>query len=116
MQRTRLVAAGLVAFLSAAGCATVVEGRYTKIGEADRSGDLKTERGARLPVAFSIQPADVAAKYGRLCKPKQSCTYFVDDKNYYLVADYGQVPSRGSIAQAACPVVNGANGTLLKIC
>jgi hypothetical protein len=64
-----------------------------------------------------VSPEEVAVKYGKLCKPKQRCSYFADDRNYYLVADYGTADAKaGSIPQVACPVVSGANGSLLKIC
>ena len=100
-----------------AGCATIVDGRFTKVGEHDRKGNFKLERGWDQPKGFAITPEEVAMKYGKLCKPKNSCAYFADDRNYYLVADYGQPEAkRGNIAQIACPVVSGANGSLLKIC
>ena len=105
----------MVPFL--ASCAAVMEGRFAKVGEHDRQGNFKLERGWDKPAGFSLTPEEVAVKYGKLCKPKRHCTYFADDKNYYLVADYGRPEAKsGSIAQVACPVVSGANGSLLKIC
>lgn len=101
----------------AAGCTTMVDGRYAKVGEHDRRGNFKQERGWDKPAAFTLTPEEVAVKYGKLCKPKQRCSYFADGKNYYLVADYGTADAKsGSIPQVACPVVSGANGSLLKIC
>jgi hypothetical protein len=100
-----------------AACGTIVDGRYAKVGEHDRRGNFKLERGWDKPAAFTLTPEEVAVKYGKLCKPKQACTYFADEKNYYLVADYGRPEAKsGSIPQIACPVVSGANGSLLKIC
>jgi hypothetical protein len=99
------------------GFSTIVDGRYAKVGEHDRKGNFKLERGWTKPAGFGITPEEVAMKYGKLCKPKQACVYFADEKNYYLVADYGRPEAKsGSIPQVACPVVNGANGSLLKIC
>lgn len=89
----------------------------TKVGEHDTRGNFKAERGWSKPDKFVLTPQEVAVKYGRLCKPKKVCSYFADDKNYYLVADYGRSEGKpGSIAQIACPVVSGTNGSLLKIC
>jgi hypothetical protein len=100
-----------------AACTTMFDGGYAKVGEHDRRGNFKVERGWDKPEGFSLTPEEVAVKYGKLCKPKQSCTYFADEKNYYLVADYGRPEGKsGSIPQIACPVVSGANGSLLKIC
>jgi hypothetical protein len=109
------VLAALLALL--AGCTTLVDGRYAKVGEHDRRGNFKLERGWEKPAGFALTPEEVAVKYGKLCKPKHSCSYFADEKNYYLVADHGRPEGKsGSIAQVACPVVSGANGSLLKIC
>lgn len=103
--------------LLVAGCAMIVDGGFTKVGEHDRRGNFRLERGWTPPADFKITPTEVAVKYGRLCKPKQVCSYFADDRNYYLVADYGRPEGKkGNIAQIACPVVSGANGSLLKIC
>jgi hypothetical protein len=103
--------------LLVAGCTTMVDGRYAKVGEHDRRGNFKVERGWDKPDAFKLTPEEVAVKYGKLCKPKQTCSYFADEKNYYLVADYGRPEAKsGSIPQIACPVVSGSNGSLLRIC
>jgi hypothetical protein len=100
-----------------AACTTMVDGGFAKVGEHDRRGNFKLERGWEKPAGFALTPEEVAVKYGKLCKPKQSCSYFSDGKNYYLVADYGRPEGKsGPIAQIACPVVSGANGSLLKIC
>ena len=106
----------LLPFL-AGGCASLVDGRYAKVGEHDRRGNFKLERGWDQPKSFKLSPEEVAVKYGKLCKPKNSCSYFADDKNYYLVADYGRPEAKsGSIGAIACPVVSGASDTLVKIC
>jgi hypothetical protein len=107
----------LVLPLLATGCTTIVDGRYAKVGEHDRRGNFKAETSWDAPSAFTLTPEEVAVKYGKLCKPKHTCSYFADDRNYYLVADYGRPEAKsGSIAQIACPVVSGVNGSLLKIC
>ena len=112
-----LLRLSVLPLLLAAGCTTLVDGRYAKVGEHDRRGNFKLERGWEKPDTFKIGPEEVAVKYGKLCKPKQTCSYFADDKNYYLVADYGRPEAKsGSIPHIACPVVSGANGSLLKIC
>lgn len=89
---------------------------YAKIGEHDREGNFDLVDGYRKPAGFKLTPEEVAMKYGKLCKPKQACTYFMDDKNYYLVADYSPELPNDRIPHIACPVVSGINGTLLKIC
>jgi hypothetical protein len=100
-----------------ASCAAIMEGGYAKVGEHDRQGNFKLASGWDKPAGFTLTPEEVAVKYGKLCKPKRTCTYFADGKNYYLVADYGRAEGKsGSIPQIACPVVSGSNGSLLKIC
>ncbi len=107
----------VAAVLFVAGCGTIIDGRYAKVGEHDRRGNFKVERGWDKPDAFALTPEEVAVKYGKLCKPKHTCSYFADDKNYYLVADYGRPEGKsGSIPNVAGPVVSGSNGSLLKIC
>lgn len=114
--RKAAVLFALLSFLLGS-CASVVEGRFAKVGEHDRQGTFRPERGWDRPKSFTIAPEEVAVRYGKLCKPKTVCAYFADDRNYYLVADYGRPEAkRGSIGQVACPVVSGANGSLLKIC
>jgi hypothetical protein len=114
-RRTLFLPAALLPLL-VAGCATMVDG-LAKVGEHDTRGNFRLERGWSQPADFKITPTEVAVKYGRLCKPKKICSYYADDKNYYLVADYGRPEGKsGRIAQIACPVVSGTNGSLLKIC
>jgi predicted small secreted protein len=106
-----------------AGCAaqTYEGGRFAQAGQAsvapDRSISFKREAGFKQPQNFRLSPEDVAAKFGHLCKAKKGCAYFADSRAYYLVADYGQPEAKsGSISQVACPVVDAASGSLLRIC
>jgi hypothetical protein len=105
-----------------AGCAThTYEGRFSEAGKAvyapDRSFAFQRNADFKAPEKFSLSPEGVAAKFGHLCKAKQACTYFADSRAYYLVADYGQPAAKsGSISQIACPIVDGASGSLLRIC
>jgi hypothetical protein len=106
-----------------AGCAgqTYEGGRFSEAGKAvyaaDHSFSFQRNAGFKAPEKFSLTPEGVAAKFGHLCKAKQACTYFADSRAYYLVADYGQPAAKsGSISQIACPIVDGASGSLLRIC
>jgi hypothetical protein len=89
---------------------------YAKVGEHDREGNFDLLADYQKPADFKLTPEEVAMKYGKLCKAKQACTYFMDDQNYYLVADYSPELPNDRIPQIACPVVSGTSGTLLKIC
>ena len=109
------------AALLAACAGQTYEGRFAEAGRAsvaaDRSITFQRSRGFEQPKAFTLAPEAVAAKFGHLCKAKRSCTYFADSRAYYLVADYGEPEAKsGGISQIACPVVDGASGSLLKIC
>jgi len=120
MQATKHAALALALLLG--GCAgQTYEGRFSEAGRAtvnpDRTMSFKTSRDFKQPAAFSLSPEAVAAKFGHLCKAKQACTYFADGRAYYLVADYGLPGAKpGGISQIACPVVDGASGSLLRIC
>lgn len=110
------------AFFALAGCAgQVYEGRYTEAGRAtvnpDRSFTFKRSSYFAQPSGFTVSPEAVAEKFGRLCKAKQACVYFADQRAYYLVPDYGLPGARaGGISQTACPIVDGISGSLLRIC
>ena len=118
--KEKLLQACLAAAL--AGCATTYEGgRFSQAGQmsvgADRALSFKRDPGFKQPASFKLTPEGVAAKFGHLCKAKQSCTYFADSRAYYLVADYGRPEAKsGAVSQIACPVVDAASGSLLKIC
>jgi len=113
----------ITAVAAIAGCAapTYEGGRFTQVGEAtvapDRSVSFKRSAEFKQPANFRLGPDEVAAKFGHLCKAKKACAYFADARAYYLVADYGQPEAKsGAISQIACPIVDGASGSLLRIC
>ncbi|MGE5638952.1 MAG: hypothetical protein ACM30H_02580 [Clostridia bacterium] len=118
--KARLLAVALLAVL--AGCAgQTYEGRFAEAGRAtvnpDRSATFKRSSYYKQPAAFTVTPEAVAEKFGHLCKAKQACVYFADQRAYYLVPDYGLPGARpGGISQTACPIVDGVSGSLLRIC
>jgi hypothetical protein len=116
-----LLAIGMAAMLAGCAAQTYEGGRFAQAGQAtlgpDRVVGFKRDAAFKQPSNFTVSPEDVAAKFGHLCKAKKGCAYFADSRAYYLVADYGQPEAKnGSISQIACPVVDGASGSLLKIC
>ncbi len=97
------------------------DGRFSLAGEAllaqDRSAAFTRNPQFKQPASIALAPEAVAEKFGHLCKAKKSCFYFADGRAYYVVADYGEPGAKsGSISQIACPVIDGASGTLLRIC
>ncbi len=65
------------------------------------------------PPYFVLSPLEVFSSYGHLCHAKYSCTYFANDKAYYLLPDYGVVPSL-SVPTHANAIIDGRTGKLLK--
>lgn len=65
------------------------------------------------PAYFTLTPSDVIATYGDRCRATYNCTYFADNEAYYLLQNYGVVPSF-SISTHAVVIVDGRTGKLLK--
>jgi hypothetical protein len=65
------------------------------------------------PAHFSVSPQEVVSQFGHLCRANYNCTYFADDTAYYLLQNYGVVPSL-SISSHAVAIVDGRTGKLLK--
>ncbi|MBV8031340.1 MAG: hypothetical protein JO035_07515 [Betaproteobacteria bacterium] len=122
MSLLRIAASTAFSLLLAACAGQSFEGgRFSRAGESHVAPDgalaFQRDRDFKAPASFRLSPDDVAAKFGRLCRARQSCTYFADSRAYYVVADYGQPGAKsGGISQIACPVVDGASGSLLRIC
>jgi hypothetical protein len=112
----------ILAAATLVGCASTFDGwRFTKVGgvvfkDAARSEPFKRDPEFKMAGNLKVSPEDVAKQHGRLCGGRYYCSYFTDGRNYYLIADHGILPFQGSIAEVACPIVNGESGELLKRC
>jgi hypothetical protein len=109
---------GLGAFAAAivlSGCFTPIDhSNYRRVGSVSWTDHkFVSSPDYEIPADFKISPEKVFSTYGDLCKGHYNCTYFADNNAYYLLPDYGVVPSI-SIARHAVAIVDGRSGGLLK--
>lgn len=112
--RNLLAAMGVLALL--AGCVTPIDiSRYQKAGIARMHGNraFVPDPAFSQPAHFSISPREVASSFGHLCQADYNCTYFADEDAYYLLQNFGAVPSL-SVRSHAVAIVDGRTGKLLK--
>lgn len=112
--RKLLASIGVLALLSA--CVTPIDiSRYQKAGIAQMQGNraFVPDPAFSQPAHFSISPREVAASFGHLCQANYNCTYFADEDAYYLLQNFGAVPSL-SVRSHAVAIVDGRTGKLLK--
>jgi hypothetical protein len=101
--------------LGIGGCVTSLDASsYARVGQVH----YPTERFVRnpaftLPAGFSVTPDDVVARHGHLCRGRYNCTYFADGQAYYILQDYGVVPSL-FVQSHAIAIVDGRTGALRK--
>jgi hypothetical protein len=110
------------ALLLLAASSVVLSGCTTPLGLSNyqRVGAVGFPAGRFLPnpdysppTHFSISTKEVVSTFGHLCRANYNCTYFADDSAYYLLQNYGVVPSL-SIPTHAVAIVDGRTGKLLK--
>jgi hypothetical protein len=65
------------------------------------------------PEDFTITASEVAARYGHLCRAHYNCTILANYDAYYMLPDYGVVPSL-SVPSHAVAVIDGRTGRLVK--
>ena len=112
--RKLLAAVSMLALLSA--CIAPIDiSHYQKAGTAQMRGSRAfiPDPAFSQPAHFSISPREVAASFGHLCQANYNCTYFADDDAYYLLQNFGAVPSL-SVRSHAVAIVDGRTGKLLK--
>jgi hypothetical protein len=113
-----ICAIGAVALL--AGCVTPPGiSNYQRVGRDSLANPNKRafifDRDFEQPAHFRIPPGEVAAWFGPLCHPlaHYNCTYFADQDAYYILPDYGTVPS-WSVPSHAVVIIDGRTGQVLK--
>ena len=97
------------------GCTTPLGlSHYQKVGAVSfPAGRFLPDHDYSPPPDFSVLPMEVVSKFGHLCRANYNCSYFADDTAYYLLPNYGVVPSL-SIPDHAAVIVDGRTGKLLK--
>ena len=82
-------------------------------GVASSAGRFVRDPAFTMPRYFIFTPEQLFEKYGELCRANYNCIYFADDRAYYLLPNYGVVPS-SSIRGHAVAIVDGRSGELLE--
>ncbi len=99
------------------GCTTPVGiSNYQSVGSASLPNwRFVPNTDYRPPAHFKISPSEVVATHGSVCREHAhyNCTYFVNDGAYFLLPDYGVVPSL-AVSRHAVVIVDGRTGKLLK--
>jgi hypothetical protein len=105
----------LITVIAALGCTTPVGiSSYQKVGVVSLpSWRFSPNSDYMPPIDFKVMPIDVFTKFGNLCHATYNCTYFADHDSYYLLQNYGVVPSL-SVSSHAVVIVDGRTGKLLK--
>lgn len=109
-----LAAIGVLALL--AGCVTPLGiSGYQKVGIVQMQGNkvFVPDPAFSQPTHFRISPREVASSFGHLCQATYNCTYLADEDAYYLLQNFGVVPSL-SVRSHAVAIVDGRSGKLLK--
>jgi hypothetical protein len=102
-----------------AGCVTPLGiSNYQRVGRDPVAVTIRPfilDRDFEQPAHFRIPPGEVAAWFGPLCHPlaHYNCTYFADQDAYYILPDYGTVPS-WSVPSHAVVIIDGRTGQVLK--
>lgn len=112
----RNILAALVVLMSLSACVTPMDiSRYQKAGVAQMYGNraFVPDPAFSQPAHFNISPREVASSFGHLCQANYNCTYFADQDAYYLLQNFGAVPSL-FVSSHAVAIVDGRTGTLLK--
>ncbi|SDM38517.1 hypothetical protein [Polaromonas sp. JS666] len=112
----RNILTALVVLTLLSACVTPVDiSRYQKAGIAQMRGNraFVPDPAFSQPAHFKISPQEVASSFGHLCQADYNCTYFADQDAYYLLQNFGAVPSL-FVSSHAVAIVDGRTGTLLK--